>query len=70
VAYRCVAGEHRSTERLGRSLTSITQGLAELRNAVGAGHGHAMVPKTGVREARLAASASAGLSAYLLSGWT
>jgi hypothetical protein len=69
VAYRCVAGEDRSTEKLGRSLASTAQGLAELRNAVGPGHDHAMLPEIGVREPRLAASASTGLSAYLLSGW-
>jgi hypothetical protein len=69
IAYRCIAGEDRSTEKLGRTLTSTAQRLAELRNAVGAGHGHAVLPEIGVREARLAASSSTGLSGYLLSRW-
>jgi len=70
VAHRSIAGEDRAAENLGRSLASTAQRLAELRNVAGAGHGHAEPPVVGLREARLAASASTGLSAYLLTGWT
>lgn len=72
LAHGCIAGEEedRAAEALGRSLASAAQRLAELRNAVGAGHGHASPRAVGLREARLAASASTGLSAYLLTAWT
>ncbi|HEY5053458.1 MAG TPA: abortive infection family protein [Solirubrobacterales bacterium] len=68
-AHRCVAGEDGTAGDLGRSLVSTAQRLGELRNSAGAGHGHAAPPQLGVREARLAAAAASGLSAYLLSAW-
>ncbi len=68
-AHRSTAGDDLSAGDLGRSLASTAQRLAELRNAAGAGHGRASSPAVGIREARLAASASTGLSAYLLSAW-
>jgi hypothetical protein len=70
LAHRAIAGDDLATGDLGRSLASTAQRLAELRNAAGAGHGRASAPAVGIREARLAASASTGLSVYLLSAWT
>jgi Abortive infection C-terminus len=52
---------------LGRSLAVTVQRLAELRNDVGAGHGHATQPRVGSRDARLAATAGCGLALFLLS---
>lgn len=69
-AHECVAGEEEIAGALGKSLASTAQRLAELRNMAGAGHGHAAPPALGIRDARLAAAASTGLSGYLLSGWT
>ena len=69
-AYRCSADEETVGADLGRSLASTAQRLAELRNSAGAGHGYAAPPQLGVREARLAASASTALSGYLLSAWS
>lgn len=56
-----------SESPLGRSLASVVQRLAELRNAVGAGHGHASPPQVSARDARLAASTGTAIAAFLLS---
>lgn len=48
------------------SLAATVQRLAELRNAVGAGHGHAVVPDVSEREALLAASAASGVAVFVL----
>ncbi len=53
-------------DNLGRSLAATVQRLAELRNAAGAGHGHASLPKLSEREALLAASAATAIADYLL----
>jgi hypothetical protein len=47
---------------LGRSMAATVQRLAELRNAVGAGHGHASVAELPAPLGRLAASAGAGVA--------
>ncbi|HET8861633.1 MAG TPA: abortive infection family protein [Solirubrobacterales bacterium] len=69
LAHGCVAGTDEVAGDLGRSLAATVQRVAELRNSAGAGHGHAAPPQVGTREARLAAVAASGLSAYLLSAW-
>lgn len=69
IAHRCLAGKEFPAEELGRSLASTAQRLAELRNTAGSGHGHASPPQLGIREARLAAAAATGLSAYILGAW-
>lgn len=51
---------------VGRSLAATVQRLAELRNAVGAGHGRAAQPDVDGRVARLAASAATGIALFLL----
>lgn len=51
---------------IGRSLTATVQRLAELRNAVGSGHGRASQPGVSARAGRLAASAAVGITAFLL----
>jgi hypothetical protein len=51
---------------LGRSLATAVQRLADLRNAAGAGHGHAAPPALEARDARLAASAAVAAAAFLL----
>jgi hypothetical protein len=53
-------------EDLARSLNATVQRMAELRNAVGAGHGQASAPALGRRDARLAAGAATSVAAYLL----
>lgn len=50
---------------LGRSLAATVQRLGELRNAAGAGHGHASLHAASARHARLAASAASGLLSFL-----
>ena len=52
---------------LGRSLSATVQRLADLRNAVGAGHGRSVASPAGMAEARLAASTASGLAAFLIS---
>ena len=51
---------------VGRSLAATVQRLAELRNAVGAGHGRAAQPDVDGRAARLAGSAATGIALFLL----
>lgn len=55
-------------DNLGRSLASVVQRLAELRNAAGAGHGHGQSGLAEIRdrEARLAASAGVSVAEFLL----
>jgi hypothetical protein len=55
-------------EEVAKSLAATVQRLAELRNAVGAGHGQASVPSLGEREGRLAASAGCAVAAFVLEG--
>lgn len=53
------AEEGKALRRILQSLTSLTQGITELRNQVGTGHGRASVPTwVRPRHARLAAGAS------------
>ena len=52
---------------LGTSLTSTVQRLAELRNAVGTGHGRASSSDVPARDARIAASAGLAIAEFLLS---
>jgi hypothetical protein len=59
-------GEPDPASDLGRSLAVMVQRLAELRNDVGAGHGHATQPRVSSRDARLAATAGCGLALFLL----
>lgn len=59
-------GADASGADLGRSLTATVQRIAELRNSVGAGHGHAFAPPDAERDARLAASAAIGLASFVL----
>ena len=61
-----VADASASGGDLGRSLASTVQRLAELRNAVGAGHGRADQPAVTASDARLAATAACGLAVFLL----
>jgi hypothetical protein len=63
---REAAGSEASGEEVANSLAATVQRLAELRNAVGAGHGHAVVPDVGEREARLAASAASAVAVFVL----
>jgi hypothetical protein len=51
---------------VGRSLAAAVQRLAELRNAAGAGHGHAAPPTLQARDARLAAGAATAVAAFLV----
>ncbi len=55
-----------ASAEFGRSLSATVQRLAELRNAVGSGHGRAVQPDVTARDARLAASAACGLAGFLL----
>jgi hypothetical protein len=52
---------------VGRSLAATVQRLSELRNTVGAGHGHAAPPQVDGRAARLAAGAASAVALFLLS---
>ncbi len=52
-------GEARALRRILGALTALTQGITELRNQVGTGHGRESVPTwVRPRHARLAASAA------------
>jgi hypothetical protein len=51
---------------LGRSLASVVQRVAELRNVVGAGHGHLEAPSISPRDARMAATAAVAVCRHLL----
>lgn len=51
---------------VGRSLAAAVQRVAELRNAVGAGHGRASQPQVSPAAARLAATAATGIAVFLL----
>lgn len=51
---------------LARGLVATVQRLSELRNEVGAGHGHAAIPKVPIRDAHLAAGAACAVAVYLL----
>ena len=51
---------------LSRSVVATVQRLAELRNDVGAGHGHSELPEVAHRAGMLAASAACAVAAYLL----
>lgn len=51
---------------VGRSMAATVQRLAELRNAAGAGHGHASLTEPPARYARLAASAAVGVADVLV----
>jgi hypothetical protein len=51
---------------VGRSLIATVQRIAELRNAVGAGHGRATQPEISPAAARLAATAATGIAVFLL----
>ncbi|MGN6373575.1 MAG: abortive infection family protein [Solirubrobacteraceae bacterium] len=50
-----------------KGLVSTVQRLAELRNAVGAGHGRASSPEVEARDGRIAASAGVAVAEFLLS---
>jgi hypothetical protein len=66
-ALEATATEHSEPSGdLARSLTATVQRLAELRNAAGAGHGHAAAPLLHARDARLAASAATAIVAFLV----
>ncbi len=65
-ATREATGIQAPGEEVAKSLAATVQRLAELRNAVGAGHGQASVPKLGEREARLAATTASGVAGFLL----
>lgn len=54
------------SDEVAKSLAATVQRLAELRNAVGAGHGRASAPNLGEREGRLAASAGCAVAAFVL----
>jgi len=51
---------------VGRSLAATVQRLAELRNAVGSGHGRAAQPDVDGRRARLSATAACGIALFVL----
>jgi hypothetical protein len=53
---------------LGRSLVTVVQRLATLRNIAGAGHGQASLEDASAANARLAASAACGLAEFILGG--
>lgn len=52
---------------LSRSVVATVQRLAELRNEIGAGHGHSELPQGAHRAAMLAASSACAVAAYFLS---
>jgi hypothetical protein len=58
-------GADRSAVDLARGLAATVQGVGELRNVAGAGHGQAQAPSITPREARLAATAAVAVSRYL-----
>jgi hypothetical protein len=51
---------------LSRSVAATVQRLAELRNDMGAGHGHSELPEVPHRAGKLAASSACGVAAYFL----
>jgi hypothetical protein len=51
---------------LSRSVAATVQRLAELRNDMGAGHGHSELPEVAHRAAKLAASSACAVAAYFL----
>lgn len=51
---------------LSRSVIATIQRLAELRNDIGAGHGHSELPEVAHRAAKLAAGSACAVAAYLL----
>jgi hypothetical protein len=51
---------------LSRSVVATVQRLAELRNDIGAGHGHSELPEVVHRAGALAASTACAISAYFL----
>jgi len=61
-----VTGVEKVEGDVGRSLAATVQRLAELRNAVGAGHGRASQPNVDGRRARLAATAAFGIALFVL----
>lgn len=65
-AVREADGAQAPGEEVTKSLAATVQRLAELRNAVGADHGQASVLQLGEREARLAATAAAGVAGFVL----
>jgi hypothetical protein len=56
------------TRTLNRSLIAAVQGLAEMRNAAGSGHGRSEPSPADARHARLAAGIAVTLTEWLLSG--
>jgi len=65
-AVREADGTQAPGEEVTKSLAATVQRLAELRNAVGAGHGQASVLQVGGREALLAATAAIGVAGFVL----
>jgi hypothetical protein len=61
-----VAGRDDAAGNVGRSLAATVQRLAELRNAVGSGHGRAEQPTVTGRDARLAATAACGIALFVI----
>ena len=61
-----VSGMDNAGGDVGRSLAATIHRLAELRNTVGSGHGRALQPAVGAREARLAASAACAVALFVL----
>jgi Abortive infection C-terminus len=51
---------------LSRSVIATVQRLGELRNELGAGHGHSELPELAPRAGKLAASSGCAVAAYLL----
>jgi hypothetical protein len=62
--FKAASGDERL--ELGRALSTTVQKLAELRNSAGAGHGHAQLPDSAARDARLAAGSAVALVRHLL----
>lgn len=58
-----------AAQRALRSLVSVVQSLAELRNAIGLGHGPAAPQPAEIRHARLALNAATGVVEFLLETW-
>jgi len=52
-----------------RSLASAVQGMAELRNELGTGHGKTRRSPAGIRHARLATGSARTLAVFLLDTW-
>lgn len=61
-----VAGRNDAATNVGKSLAATVQRLAELRNAVGSGHGRAEQPTVTAGDARLAANAACGIALFVL----